>query len=292
MINSLYRTMLFVPGNDPDKIVKAEIYNADCIIFDLEDAVSVFEKDTARILVKNALKYNRPDCRVGVRINSADTIYYEDDIKTIAPLAPDFIRLPKVETTQDILNLDNTLTIIEKENKIEPGSIKIVATIETALGVHNSYEIAAASPRMLAIGLGAEDFRTDMHMERTENGVEILFARNVISLSAHAAGIMPIDYVYSNIKNEEGFKADVQLGKALGFTGKSIIHPKQVNIVHELFTPSKEAISHAKAVLIAYEEALKNTSGVIALNGKMIDKPIVNRAIGILAYARTAGIEV
>ena len=176
-MNSLYRTMLFVPGNNPKKIIGAEVYGADCIIYDLEDSVSVFEKDSARVLVKYALQYNRPNCRVGIRINQADTPYFKDDVNCMVPLCPDFLRLPKTECAEDIINLDKLITELEKEHNIPEGTVKIVASIENALGVINSYKIASASPRMLAIGLGAEDFRTEMGMERSETGEEILFAR-------------------------------------------------------------------------------------------------------------------
>lgn len=291
-MNSLYRTMLFVPGNIPKKIISAEVYGADCIIYDLEDSVSVFEKDSARILVKYAMQYNRPNCRVGIRINQSDTPYFKDDVKCMVPLCPDFLRLPKTECAEDIINLDNLITELEKEHGIQEGTIKIVASIENALGVINSYKIASASPRMLAIGLGAEDFRTEMGMERSETAEEILFARNLIALNAHAAGIKAMDYVYSNIKNDEGFRKDTVLGKKLGYSGKSVVHPQQVAIVHEVYTPSEKEIENAKAVFAAYEDALKNGSGVTSLNGKMIDKPMVTRAMSVLSFAKAAGVEV
>lgn len=291
-MNSLYRTMLFVPGNNPKKIVGAEVYGADCIIYDLEDSVSVFEKDSARILVKYALRYNRPECRIGIRINQSDTPYYKEDVECMVPLKPDFLRLPKAECAEDIINLDRLITKTEKEFDIPEGSVKIVASIENALGVMNSYKIASASKRMLAIGLGAEDFRTDMGMQRSESAEEILFARNLIALHAHAANIKAMDYVYSNFKNEEGFRADTLLGKKLGYTGKSVVHPSQVSIVHEIYTPSEEEIDNAKAIFAAYEEALKCGSGVTSLNGKMIDKPMVTRAMAVLSSAKAAGMEV
>lgn len=291
-MNSLYRTMLFVPGNNPKKIVGAEVYGADCIIYDLEDSVSVFEKDSARILVKYALRYNRPECRIGIRINQSDTPYYKEDVECMVPLKPDFLRLPKAECAEDIINLDRLITKTEKEFGIPEGSVKIVASIENALGVMNSYKIASASKRMLAIGLGAEDFRTDMGMQRSESAEEILFARNLIALHAHAANIKAIDYVYSNFKNEEGFRADTLLGKKLGYTGKSVVHPSQVSIVHEIYTPSEEEIDNAKAIFAAYEDALKCGSGVTSLNGKMIDKPMVTRAMAVLSSAKAAGMEV
>ena len=291
-MNSLYRTMLFVPGNNPKKIIGAEVYGADCIIYDLEDSVSVFEKDSARILVKYALRYNRPECRIVIRINQSDTPYYKEDVECMVPLKPDFLRLPKAECAEDIINLDRLITKTEKEFDIPEGSVKIVASIENALGVMNSYKIASASKRMLAIGLGAEDFRTDMGMQRSERAEEILFARNLIALHAHAANIKAMDYVYSNFKNEEGFRADTLLGKKLGYTGKSVVHPSQVSIVHEIYTPSEEEIDNAKAIFAAYEDALKCGSGVTSLNGKMIDKPMVTRAMAVLSSAKAAGMEV
>ena len=292
-MNSLYRTLLFVPGNNPAQMVKAEIYGADCVIFDLEDAVSIYEKDAARDLVKHYLAEIRPDsCRIGVRINAQDTPYYEQDVRSMVPVKPDFLRLPKSETAENIRQLDKLITECEKEHGIEAGSIKIIATIETALGVYNAYQIASASPRMIAIGLGAEDFRTDMRMSRSEDGQEILFARNLISLAAHAAKVMPLDYVYSNITNEEGFIADVKFGKMLGFTGKSVIHPSQVPLVHAVYTPEDKEIAQAKKIVAAYEAAMAKSSGVVALDGKMIDMPIVVRAQNTLEYAKASGKEI
>lgn len=291
-MNSLYRTMLFVPGNAPGKLTKAEIYGADCVIFDLEDAVSIYEKDAARNLVRSFLSTYRPDCRVGIRVNAQDSPYYEADVAAMVPLKPDFLRLPKSETAQNMKDLDNLITKHELANNIPAGTVKIVATIETALGVQNAFEIASASKRILGIGLGAEDFRTDMRMTRSEDGQEILYARNRISLAAHAAGVMPLDYVYSNFKNTEGFTADVRFGKMLGFTCKSVIHPSQIPLVHAVYDPTDKEIDHAKRVLGVYKEALAKGSGVISLNGKMIDMPMVTRAKAILDYAQASGKEI
>lgn len=288
-MNSLYRTMFFVPGNDPGKIAKAEIYGADCVIYDLEDAVSIYEKDAARDLVCNYLSNYRPDCRIGIRINGQDTLYYEEDVWEMVSLAPDFLRLPKSETAENIQKLDALIEKAEMEHHIPMGSIKIVATIETALGVYNAYHIACASERVIGIGLGAEDFRTDMGMSRSEDAQEIFFARNQISLCAHAAGVMALDYVNSNFKDLEAFKSDVSFGKMLGFTCKSCIHPSQIPVVHEVYAPSDKEIEHSKKVVAVYKEAMACASGVIALDGKMIDMPIVTRAKNILAYAEAMG---
>lgn len=287
-MNSLYRTMFFVPGNSPGKIVKAEIYGADCVIYDLEDAVSVYEKDAARDLLKRFLSSYRPNCRIGIRINGQETLYYEEDVQAMVPLKPDFLRLPKAEKPENIQKLDELITKIEGENQIPEGTIKIIATIETALGVYNAYNIASASKRLIGIGLGAEDFRTDMRMSRSEDAREIFFARNQISLCAHAAGVMALDYVNSNFEDKEAFKKDVALGKMLGFTCKSCIHPSQIPLVHEVYTPTKNEVEYSERVVKVYEEALSNASGVIALDGKMIDMPIVTRAKAILSYAEEA----
>ncbi len=291
-MNSLYRTMFFVPGNDPKKIVSAEIYRPDCIIYDLEDSVSVFEKDSARILVKHALEAIRPDCRIGIRINANDTPFYEEDVACMVPLKPDFLRLPKTETAADIARLERDIEKYERANQMEVGSVKIVATIENALGVINSYKIATASQRVLAIGLGAEDLRTDMGVIRTETGEEILFARSLLALNAHAAGVRAMDYVFSNVKNEEGFIADTKRGKQMGYMGKSVVHPAQIPIVHAIYTPAAKDIANAKEVLAAYEEAMRNKSGVTSLKGKMIDAPMVKRAQDVLNCAQAIGLEV
>lgn len=291
-MNSLYRTMLFVPGNDPQKIVCAEKSGSDCVVYDLEDTVSIFEKDAARTLIKYTLRCRRPDCRVGVRINPAYSPYHKDDIETIVPLRPDLIRLPKTETSEDVVRLDSLLTEAENRCSIPQGSVKIVASIETALGVANSLEIARASKRMLAIGLGADDFRLDMGLERTESGEEINFARSLIALNARAAGILALDYVFTDISNEAAFAADVKKGKLMGYTGKSVVHVSQVKTVNDAFSPSPEAVANAKKVLYAYESALKNDSGIVELNGRMIDKPMVTAAMAVLSRARAAGVQI
>lgn len=285
-MNSLYRTLFFVPGNSPQKIAKAEIYGADCIIYDLEDSVSIYEKDSARDLVSNFLKSHRPECKIGIRINSDDSKFFLDDIKAMVPLKPDFLRLPKTETPEQIKNLDELLKKYEKQYEIKEGSVKIVATIESARGVCNAYQIAIASKRMLGIGLGAEDFRADMDIQREEDGSEITFARNYISLAAHAAHILPLDYVYSNTKNEDSFEADVLLGKKWGYKCKSVIHPKQIPVVHRCYAPTDKEVQYAEKIMEAYAIAIEKGDGVTAIDGKMIDAPIVKKAKRTLAYAK------
>lgn len=284
------RTMLFVPGNDPGKLLNAGIYGADSIVFDLEDAVSVYEKDAARDLVKNALKYNDYGCEVGVRINHISTPFGHDDLYEIMKARPNFVRVPKSEEVNDIVTVDEILTKLEKKYGYEHGEVKIVLTIETALGIINSFNLAKASKRVVAIGLGAEDLAADLEAERSKTGREILFSRSQLLLSARAAKVQAIDNVYANVTDEEGFIADTILGKELGFGGKSVIHPSQVAIVHGIYTPTSAQVAKAEQIIAAYNEALTNKSGVVALNGKMIDGPVVTRAVRTLNYAKAIGL--
>ena len=286
----LRRTMLFVPGNDPGKLFNAGIYGADSLVFDLEDAVSVGEKDAARDLVKNAIMFNEYPCEVGVRINHISTPFGYDDLREIMKARPAFIRVPKSEETADIVAVDDYITQLEKEYGYEVGGVKIVLTIETALGIINSYQLAKSSKRIVAIGLGAEDFAADLETNRTADGREILFARSQLLLSARAAKVQAIDNVYADVANEAGFMADTLLGKELGFSGKSVIHPNQVEIVHRIYTPTPHEVSKAQKIIGAYQEALAKKSGVIALNGKMIDGPIVARAERTLRFAQAVGL--
>ena len=282
--------MLFVPGNDPGKLFNAGIYGADSLVFDLEDAVAVGEKDSARDLVKNAILYNEYPCEVGVRINHISTPFGHDDIREIMKARPAFLRVPKSEDPADIVAVDELITHWEKEYGYEAGTVKIVLTIETALGIMNSYQLARASKRVVAIGLGAEDLAADLETNRTSSGREILFARSQLLLSARAAKVQAIDNVYADVKNEEGFIADTLLGKELGFSGKSVVHPNQVDVVHRIYTPTSDEVRKAQKILAAYQEALAKKSGVIALDGKMIDGPIVTRAERTLRYAQAVGL--
>ena len=287
---NLRRTMLFVPGNDPGKLFNAGIYGADSIVFDLEDAVAVGEKDAARDLVRNALLYNEYPCEVGVRINHISTPFGHDDIREIMRARPAFLRVPKSEDPADIVTVDELISRWEREYGHEVGSVKMVLTIETALGILNTFQLAKASRRVVAIGLGAEDLAADLETNRTPSGREILFARSQLLLSARAAKVQAIDNVYADVKNEDGFIADTLLGKELGFNGKSVIHPNQVDIVHRIYTPTLAEVEKARRILAAYREALAKKSGVIALDGKMIDGPIVARAERTLRYAQAVGL--
>lgn len=287
----LRRTMLFVPGNNPGMIKDAGIYSQDSIMFDLEDSVSLGEKDAARFLVYQALSsMDYGDKELVVRINDPATKGGREDLEAIVRTRRAVIRLPKTETAEDMLACEREIARIERESGIEEGSTLMMAAIESAAGVLNAREIACSSKRLIGIALGAEDYVTDLKTSRSPGGIELLFGRSMILLAARAAGIDAIDTVYSDVNNEEGFRAEVELIHQLGFDGKSIINPRQIKTVHEVYTPTEKDISKALAVMDAIEEANRKGSGVISLNGKMVDRPIVLRAQRVLALARAAGV--
>ena len=292
-MKQLRRTMLFIPGNSAGMIQDAGIYRADCIMFDLEDSVSLNEKDSARFLVFGALTtLAYPGKELVVRINDPRTETGREDLEAVVRTGKAVIRLPKTETARDITDCEAIIEAVEKKAGLPPGSTKMIAAIESAAGVLNAKEIALASKRLIAIAIGAEDYVTDLKTSRSPGGTELLFARSMILLAARNAGIDAIDTVYTEINNEEGLRRETALIKQLGFDGKSIINPRQIKIVHDVFTPGETEIQNARAVVAAIREAEQKGSGVISLNGKMVDKPIVIRAERVLDLARAAGIDI
>ncbi|ATW26197.1 citrate (pro-3S)-lyase subunit beta [Candidatus Formimonas warabiya] len=291
-MQKLRRTMLFVPGNNPGMLRDAHIYGADSIMIDLEDSVSIKEKDAARLLVYHALRtFDYGETEVIVRVNGLNTPFGREDYEAIVRARPQAIRMPKTETPQDVVEADQLITEIEKAVGMEQGTIKIFAAVESAKGVLNAQHIAAASSRLIGIALGAEDFVTDLKTTRSLDGIELLTARSLILFAARAAGIDAVDTVFSNVNDEEGFRNEVKLIKQLGFDGKSIINPRQIGIVHEIFTPSQEEIAKSVRIIEASAEAEEKGSGVISLDGRMIDKPIVERARRVLALAAAAKVK-
>jgi len=287
----LRRTLLYVPGNNPNMMADCMIYGADTILLDLEDSVSLSEKNAARYLVKYALRHlDFSKCEVAVRINGMDTPYWDEDIKKIIPEKPDMIRLPKAETPIQIQKLDEEISEIEQKSGIKVGNTRIMVSIESAKGLRNAYDIATASPRMVAIAIGGEDFTADMGVKRTRDGNELLVARGELILAAKAAKVDVIDSIFSNVDDEEGFRMETERAKTMGFTGKSVINPRQIPIVHDVFRPTEEEIQEAMKITEVIEEAMKKGSGVIALNGKMIDKPIVEKAQRVLELAKILGL--
>lgn len=280
------RTMLFIPGNNPNMIVNGGLLGSDSLIFDLEDAVSPDEKDAARELVKNALTtLNFGKCELIVRINGLDTPYWMEDLKAILPLKPAAIMPPKVSGAEYIKTLDNALTELEAQLGLPNGQTKILALLETAQGVENAYAIASASPRMVGLFLGAEDLTADLRCRRTKESQEILYARGRLVCAARAAGIEVYDTPFTDVRDLEGLEADASFAKGLGFSGKACISPAHVATVNRVFSPSQAEIDYAKDVFEAIAEAKRQGKGAISLRGKMIDAPIVQRARMVLQTA-------
>ncbi|GJG40884.1 citrate lyase subunit beta [Prevotella lacticifex] len=282
--------MMFVPGNNPGMMQDAFIYGPDSIMLDLEDSVTLAEKDTARLLVYNALRtVDYGNIEMVVRINPLSTPYGHKDVEAVVKAGVDVVRMPKTETADEVREVETAIEKVETELGCV-GRTKIMAAVESALGVVNAYAIATASKRMMGIALGAEDYCANLKTQRTPEGTELLLARQTIVVAARAAGIDCIDTVFSNLNDMDAFRREVETIKKLGFDGKSIINPRQIEIVNEVFTPSQKDIDKAVAIVGALHEAARRGSGVIALNGKMIDKPVVIRAQHTIDLAIAAGV--
>ena len=288
----LRRTMMFVPASNAGMLRDAYIYGADSIMFDLEDSISLKEKDTSRFLVYQAVKtIDYGNAETVVRINSLD-MGGRDDVHAMVRAGIDVIRLPKTETAQDIVDVEAVILEAERQCKREEGSTRMMAAIEGPVGVLNALSIATSSKRLIGIALGAEDYVTSMKTRRypERNSEEIFFARSMIVHAARAAGIAAIDTVFSDVNDVETLRRETEMIKQLGFDGKSVINPRQISVVNSVFTPTEKEIANAVAVMNAISEAEAKGSGVIALNGKMIDKPIVERAERVLMLAEAAGV--
>lgn len=284
------RTMMFAPANNPKMLVTAHLYGADCILFDLEDAVKYADKDAARDLLAEALKvvdYGKTE--IFARINPLNTEFGRDDVKVLVPAGLRNMRLAMCEKPEQVKELDELLTEIEKENGIEVGACKIQCSLETPLAIMNAVSIATASPRVVSISFGAEDFTRTMGATRTKDGKELFVARSMVVMAAAVAGVDAIDTVWSNLEDEEGFKEEVKTAMELGFAGKSCIHPSQIGIVHKIFTPSKEEVEKSLEIVRAAKEADISRGGVITVNGKMVDIPVIAKAEKVVRLAKSAG---
>ncbi|SYW08372.1 citrate (pro-3S)-lyase subunit beta [Oenococcus oeni] len=285
----LRRTMMFVPGNNPAMLKDAGIYGADSIMFDLEDAVYLSEKDAARILVFNALTtQDYGDAELVVRVNGLDTPFFKNDVYAMVKAGVDVIRLPKTESAEMMRQLESVIEEAEKKFSIEVGTTHMMAAIESAKGVLNAPEIAAASDRMIGIALSAEDYTTDMKTHRYPDGAELEFARNMVLHAARAAGIAAFDTVFTNMNDTEGFIRETQYIHQLGFDGKSLVNPRQIPLVNQVYAPSESEIEKAEDVINAIEEAKAKGSGVISLNGQMVDRPVVLRAQRVMKLAKAS----
>ena len=276
------RTMLFIPGNNPGMIQNSGILGADTIILDLEDAVSLTEKDSARILVKSAISsVNFYGSEVVVRINPLSTEYSEADIREIAQVLPHAFLVAKA-TEEDIIKVDYIIGEVEKANGFEEGIIKIFPLIETAYGLYNIYNIIKASKRVIGVLLGAEDLTADLGIVRTRGGEEIFYARSKVAAACKALKVDAIDTPFTDLEDMEGFILDIEKAKSIGMTGKAAINPRQIDVIHGVFAPTIDEVNYANRVIEAQREATLENKGVFSLDGKMVDAPIIARAINIL----------
>ena len=284
------RSMLFLPGNNPNMLINGNCLGADAVIFDLEDAVSPAEKDAARILVRNTMRYmDFRGCEIIVRINSIDTPYWKQDIDAILPYRPGLVLLPKTGSAQDTLEADAYMTQVEEKLGLEKNTVGLMPLIETAMGVENAFQIATSTKRVKALFLGAEDLTADLQCQRTKESREIEYARTRLVVAARAAGVDVYDTPFTDVNDDEGIWTDAQLAKALGFTGKASISPRHVEVINQVFSPTQKEVDYAYEVMDAIALAKEQGKGAIALHGKMIDAPIVARAQRTIDMANALG---
>lgn len=283
----LRRSRLYLPGNEPKFFVNAGLHEPDGVILDLEDSVAPAEKDAARCLVRATLR--AVDFRGAermVRINQGQLGL--EDLAWVVPHNVHLILIPKVETTEHVIAVDRRIAELSREcGRSEP--VLLMPIIESARGAWLAFEIAQASPNVVALAIGLEDYTADLGVARTLEGRESFWARCQVVNGAKAAGVQPIDTVFSDVADMEGLRASVREAKSLGFVGKGCIHPRQIPVVHEAMAPDRAEIDRAKQVVLAFEEAERLGLGVVSLGSKMIDPPVVKRAQTTLAMALRVG---
>jgi len=275
----LLRSFLFVPGNNKKFIDKAKALNADIICLDLEDSVPMNDKESARQLVSDALKARSEFAsEVYVRTNSFDSGLAQDDLKAVVQQGINGIVVPKVNDANEVFELSKWISNLEHEQSIKEGMIEMMPSIESAKGVVNAYKIASASPRVSALVFGVFDFLFDMGLEYVEDGIEYSYARAKVPVDARAAGVYAIDSIWQKIDDVNGLIKDATTSMKLGYKGKSIIHPSQIEPVHKIFVPNKEEVEWARKVVDALSDAMKKGTGAMRLEGKMIDAVHYKRA--------------
>lgn len=286
----LRRSLLYVPGNMPALLQNIPAFQCDVALIDLEDAVPRAEKDAARLLTRRFLEsYTARSKEIFVRINGLDTPYYRDDLAAVLPAMPDGVRLPKCERPELLARLDTLLTEFEEYMGVEIGHFKIIASVESAEGILNVNQIARASERLIALGFSAEDYTASLHVDRPKTGEHLLVPRQLLLMACRAAGIQAIDTVWADASDMDGFRKECELIKILGFDGKSLINPRQIDVVHDVFAPKPDEVDYALQVVDAIVQARAQGTGVVSLGGKMIDAPVVARAVRVLLAAKSLG---
>ncbi|WP_265455554.1 aldolase/citrate lyase family protein [Enterococcus sp. HY326] len=290
MAEKIRRSMIFLNAQRATLVKDAFVYQPDCVIFDLEDAVAEKEKDSARIQLFNTLRdIDYQGVERWVRINALDSALFEEDIRAAVAGGAEGIRLPKTETAADVQLVEKLVAAAEKEFNVPVGHTMLMAALESPLAIINAYEIAKSSERLMGIALSGGDFTRTMHSKRTIAGQELFVARSQMLMAARAAGVMAFDTVYTDIDNPEGFVEEVNFIKDLGFDGKSLISPKQISVTHAAFTPDAAEVYHAEHVIQAIEDNKEAGIGVLIVDGKMVDIAHVEGAQRILKLAKAAG---
>ena len=286
----LRRTMMFMNAQKPGLIRDAYIYGCDSIMLDLEDAVAESQKDAARFSLYHALKsIDYGDTEVIVRINGLDTPHWREDIRGCVAGGADGIRIAKCECARDVKTVEQAVEEAEEEFGVEKGRTLLMAALESPRGILNAYEICCASDRLFGVAISGGDFRKCMQTQFQPDGVDMLAARGQMLLAARAAGVQCFDTVFTNLEDEEGFAAEVRQNKAMGFDGKSLINPKQIRPVHQIFAPGEKEVLQAERIVQAYREQSEAGVGVFTVDGKMIDIAFIPGAERTLRLAKACG---
>jgi citrate lyase subunit beta / citryl-CoA lyase len=282
------RSRLYVPGSEPKYFINAALHGPDAVILDLEDSVHPGEKDTARLLVRNALRaVDFLDCERMVRINQLPMGL--EDLDEIVPESPDLILIPKTETPDQVIAVEKRIAEVKGDYGITRPTW-LMPILETALGIENAFFIAKASEKTVAITIGLEDYTADLGVVKTRSGNESLFARQRVVNAAHAAGVQAIDSVFGDLGDLEGLRAWAANSRALGFEGMGCVHPLHIPVIHEAFAPTSVEIDRARKIVAAYDDAQARGLAVVSLGSKMIDLPVVQRALKLMARAQAMGL--
>lgn len=286
----LRRTMIFLSAQKPGLIKDPLIYGADSLMLDLEDAVAENQKDAARFSLYHALKtVDYGDTEVIVRINGLDTPHWREDVRVCVAAGADGVRIAKCESAGDVIAVEKAVEAAEEEFRKEKGRTLLMAALESPKGILNAQEIAAASERMFGIAISGGDLRRTMQVSPVRGGIELNAARGLVVLAARAAGVQCFDTVFTDLNDEEGFRAEVLLDKQMGFDGKSLVNPRQIAAVHEIYAPSEKEITAAEKIVRAVRENAAKGVGVFTVDGKMIDIAFLPGAERTIALAKACG---
>ncbi len=286
----LRRTMIFLSAQKPGLIKDPLIYGADSLMLDLEDAVAENQKDAARFSLYHALKtVDYGDTEVIVRINGLDTPHWREDVRVCVAAGADGVRIAKCESAEDVIAVEKAVEAAEEEFRKEKGRTLLMAALESPKGILNAQEIAAASKRMFGIAISGGDLRRTMQVSPVRGGIELNTARGLVVLAARAAGVQCFDTVFTDLNDEEGFRAEVLLDKQMGFDGKSLVNPRQIAAVHEIYAPSEKEITAAEKIVRAVRENAAKGVGVFTVDGKMIDIAFLPGAERTIALAKACG---